>query len=62
MSDFRTQNYINGLLQERAAFEKRGMTDRVADVDDELERVGYTRPKKRATKERAVKNKAETRG
>lgn len=62
MTDFRTQTYIDGLLQERAMYDKRGLTKRVADVDAELKRVGYTRATKPASKERAVKTKVETRG
>lgn len=62
MTDFRTETYIAGLLQERAMYEKRGLTQRVADVDAELKRVGYTRAKKGTSKERAVTSKAETRG
>lgn len=62
MTDFRTETYIAGLLQERAAFEKRGQKKRVADVDAELKRVGYTRAKKSGAKEGAVTKGTETRG
>lgn len=62
MTDFQTDNYIAGLLQERAMFAKRGLDQRVADVDAELKRVGYTRAKKTAGTERAVASKAQTRG
>lgn len=33
--------YVAALLRERAALEQHGKTDRVADVDAELARVGY---------------------
>ena len=38
--------YQGALLRERAAMEQMGKTDRVADVDAELARVGY-RPQQR---------------
>jgi hypothetical protein len=33
--------YIAALLRERAGYEQRGLTDRVADVDAELARHGH---------------------
>lgn len=60
--DPRNEDLIRAYLVEREAYEHRGLTARVADVDAELKRLGYTRAAKPAVKERAVKSKPETRG
>ena len=56
-----TDDLIRAYLVEREAYEVRGMKSRVADVDAELKRLGYTRAAKPAAKERAVRPKPETR-
>lgn len=61
-TDPREADLIRAYLAEREAYERRGMSKRVADVDAELKRLGYTRAAKPAAKERAVKSKPETRG
>jgi hypothetical protein len=43
----------NALLAEREAYEKRGLTERVAAVDKELERLGY-RGSKQTTRSEPV--------
>lgn len=40
------ESRVVALQEERAAYEKRGLTDRVAAVDAELERLGYRGGKK----------------
>jgi hypothetical protein len=52
--------YIAGLLDERRGCERRGLTDRVKDIDAELRRVGHEAavPAKRAeSRPRATKTK-----
>lgn len=57
-------NLIRGYLAEREAYAAAGRADRVAQVDAELKRLGYTRAAqaKKPAKERAVAPKRETRG
>lgn len=57
-------NLIDAYLAERAVYDAAGRTDRVAQVDAELKRLGYGRAAqvKKAVKERAVAPKRETRG
>jgi hypothetical protein len=52
MTDEQTKAYIQALLAEREGYEKYGLTDRVAEVDAELDRVGRRSkaPAKRAAK------------
>lgn len=61
-ADPRNDNLIRAYLAERDAYARRGLTARVADVDAELKRLGYTRAAKAPAKERAVKPRGETRG
>lgn len=61
-ADPRNDNLIRAYLAEREAYVKRGLADRVADVDAELKRLGHTRAAKTPAKERAVKPKGESRG
>lgn len=60
--DPRDADLIRAYLVEREAYERRGMSKRVADVDAELKRLGHTRATAKPAKERAVKPKPETRG
>lgn len=57
---------IRALLEEREGYVLRGMSDRVAQVDEQLARHGYApTPDKRAErvrKQRAVKPQGEKRG
>lgn len=64
MSDKAT---IDALLRERRGYETYGLTDRVAAVDAELARLGYSpaaakRAEPKAKPERAVKPPVEKRG
>lgn len=62
-TDPRDEDLIRAYLEERDAYARRGLSGRVADVDAELKRLGYTRAAvKPPAKERAVKPKPETRG
>ena len=65
MSDQEKARYITALLEERRGCEKRGLTDRVKDIDDELRAQGHkaAAPAKRAeSRPRATKTKkSETR-
>lgn len=62
MDDPRTISEIRSLLEERRAFEARGLDDYVRQVDAELAARGYARPAaKRAKRERAVAPPTETR-
>ena len=36
-----TSKYINALLVERLGYERRGLTDRVAMVDEQLRAIGF---------------------
>lgn len=51
MTDEQTQEYIGALLRERQYADEQGKTDKVAEVDAELARVGHEAepPAKRAT-------------
>lgn len=53
--------YVAALLSERAGYERHGRTDRVADVDAELARLGVTRQDAHHGQERAVRTDAQTR-
>lgn len=61
MTKEQQQAYIAALIREREGYERFGMTDRVADVDAELKRVGHKAkaPARRATKMTAKKAEAE---
>lgn len=50
MTDQQKADYIKALIKERGSCEKRGLTDRVMDIDAELKKVGYEAktPAKRA--------------
>lgn len=64
MNDTDKADYIKSLLEERTGCEKRGLTDRVKDIDAELRKVGHEAktPAKRAeSRPRATKKKTETR-
>ena len=63
-TDPRDADLIRAYLAEREAYARRGLTSRVADVDAELARLGYTRASqvRKTARERAVKPKGETRG
>lgn len=52
MTNEQKKEYIAALLRERAGYEQYGHTDRVAEVDAELERVGHKAkpPAQRAAK------------
>lgn len=58
----RDDDLVRAYLAERESFARRGLTARVADVDAELKRLGYTRATAKPAKERAVQSKRETRG
>lgn len=60
MTDEKRAGYIRALLKERAGAEQYGRTDKVAEIDDELRRLGAASvaPVKRAAK-RTVKNRGE---
>lgn len=58
----RDDDLVRAYLAERESYARRGMTDRVAQVDAELKRLGYTRATAKPAKERAVKPRGETRG
>ena len=62
--DVRRDSEIRAYLAEREGYARRGMTDRVAQVDAELARLGHTRAAaaKKPARERAVQPKGETRG
>lgn len=55
--------YIKDLLKERAAYERRGNTDGVTDVDDELRKIGAAAdiPARTAEKRPAAKRAKEKR-
>lgn len=53
---------IRAYLTEREMYVAAGRADRVAQVDAELKRLGYSRAAKKPVKERAVAPKRETRG
>lgn len=38
------QDYIDALLRERAGYERRGLADRVTQVDEQLRIAGYAPP------------------
>ena len=65
MTDDKKARYIAALLEERSVCEKRGLTDRVKDINDELRAQGHeaAAPAKRAeSRPRATKTKkSETR-
>jgi hypothetical protein len=51
--------YIKGLLDERAGYEKRGDTDRVNEVNEQLRRLGHDAetPAKRAERRPAARTR-----
>lgn len=57
MSKEEQKAYIAALLKEREGYEKYGLTDRVEEVDAELDRLGHKAkpPAKRAAKMTAKK-------
>lgn len=64
MTDDKKARYIAALLDERRQCERRGLTDRVKDIDAELRAQGHeaAAPIKRAeSRPRATKKKTETR-
>jgi len=64
VNDTDKADYIKSLLEERRGCERRGLTDRVKDIDAELRKVGHEAktPAKRAeSRPRATKKKTETR-
>lgn len=58
MTDEQRKEHVAALLSERAQYERRGLTDRVAQVDEQLHAFGAdaAAPAKRAAK-RVVKAK-----
>lgn len=60
MTDDKKARYISALLEERRSCEKRGLTDRVKDIDAELRAQGHqaAAPIKRAeSRPRTIKTK-----
>jgi hypothetical protein len=52
-----TADYVRALRHEREGYVKRGLSDRVAQVDAELVRLGALEPSPPAAKRRPVKPK-----
>jgi len=53
--------YVASLQREREGYVLRGLDDRVRAVDDELKRLGVTRPQAHKSTERAVSTPPERR-
>lgn len=51
------QNMIDALLVERAGYERRGLTDRIAQVDEQLRLHGYEAPARKADAEPAAESR-----
>jgi hypothetical protein len=60
-NDPRRKAQIDGLLQEREGYSRRGLDERVGAVDTELRRLGYSREAAHSGPERAVPSGAEQR-
>ena len=60
MTNEQRQTYIKGLLHERHIYEKHGNKDGVAQVDEQLRRLGHegSTPHKRAEQRPAKRSKA----
>lgn len=50
MTEQRREGYVRGLLEEHANEKKKGRLDRVAQIEDELTKVGGLPPFKRSAK------------
>lgn len=59
--DIQREAYVSALQREREGYVQRGLDDRVAAVDEELKRLGVSRPTAHKGTERAVAQPVEKR-